>query len=226
MGGSEASVLLDLLRSLLPHGVAVAGGPIGSHESSPFEIEERTLGRAVPKRAEEFRAGRAYARAALGALGLKPCGIPVGQHRQPVWPPGIVGSITHSDKLSFAIVARCVDFHGVGIDIEPDTALDRDIVSLICRPEEREAASSDGIGSVDNAKLFFVVKEAFFKAYFPVTGAFLEFQDVSVTIDRHSQSFQVRLVEPSKPALAAKRAFWGHFGQRCGHLVAVLTIPL
>jgi 4'-phosphopantetheinyl transferase EntD len=219
-------MLLDLLKSLLPHGVAVAGGPIGSHDVSAFEIEEQALGRAVLKRRHEFRAGRAYARAALSILGIKPCGIPVGEQRQPVWPPGNVGSITHTDRLSFAIAARSVDFRALGIDIEGDTALDPDLIALVCRPEEQEGDGGSGQSSVDKAKLLFVIKEAFFKAYFPATGAFLEFEDVSVTIDMHDQSFHAKLVEPSKPSLAGRRVLKGRFGQSCGHLVAIVAMPV
>jgi 4'-phosphopantetheinyl transferase EntD len=219
-------MLLDLLKSLLPHGVAVAGGLIGSHDSSDFEIEERGLGRAVLKRKHEFRAGRAYARVALSTFGIKPCDIPVGKQRQPVWPPGFVGSITHTDRLSFAIAARSVDFRVLGIDIEWDTALDPDLIALVCRPEEREGGRGSEKCSVDKGKLFFVIKEAFFKSYFPATGAFLEFEDVSATIDMHDQSFHAELVEPSKPSLAGRRIFRGRFGQSCGHLVAIVAEPM
>jgi 4'-phosphopantetheinyl transferase EntD len=218
-------MLHDLLKRLVPGGVAVAGGPIGSRDSSAFEIEEQALGPAVLKRKHEFRAGRAYARAALSVLGVEPCCIPVGAQRQPVWPPGIVGSITHSDIISFAIAARSVDFRALGIDVEQDTVLDPDLIALVCRPEERERAGGKGTSGVDKAKLLFVIKEAVFKAYFPATGAFLEFQDVSATIDMHDQSFHAELVEPSKPSLAGRRAFRGCFGHSCGHLVAIVAMP-
>jgi 4'-phosphopantetheinyl transferase EntD len=225
VGGSLATVLLDLLHNLLPHGVVVAGGSIGSPDNSSFEIEERALGRALPKRKREFRAGRAYARAALSLLGIEPCGIPVGEQRQPVWPPGIVGSITHTDTLSFAIAAHAADFRVLGIDVEPNTALDPDLIALVCRPEEREGGGESGKSGVDKAKLFFVIKEAFFKAYFPATGSFLEFEDVLATIDMHEQSFHAELAEPSKPSLSGRRALRGRFGLGCGHLVAIVAMP-
>jgi 4'-phosphopantetheinyl transferase EntD len=218
-------MLLDLLKGLLPHGVAIAGGPIESHDVSAFEIEEQTLGRAVLKRRREFRAGRAYARAALSILGVEPCSIPVGERRQPVWPPGIVGSITHTDRLSFAIAARSVDFRALGIDLEEDAVLDPGLIALVCRTEEREGDGGSGPGGVDRAKLLFVIKEAFYKAYFPVTGAFLEFEDVSVTIDMHDRSFYAKLAKPSKPSLAGRRGLKGRFGQSCGHLVSVIAMP-
>lgn len=218
-------MLLDLLKDILPPGVAVAGGPIGTCDSSAFDVEEQGLGRAVLKRKREFRAGRSYARAALSILGIEPCGIPVGEQRQPVWPPGIVGSITHTDRLSLAIAARSADFRVLGIDIEPNTALDPDLIALVCRPEEREGDGGRGSGGLDRAKLLFVIKEAFFKAYFPATGAFLEFENVLTTIDMYNQSFHAELAEPSKPSLAGRRALWGRFGQGCGHLVAVVAMP-
>jgi 4'-phosphopantetheinyl transferase EntD len=180
----------------------------------------------VLKRKHEFRAGRAYARAALSILGIEPCSIPVGEQRQPVWPPGNVGSITHTDCFSFAIVARSVHFRALGLDIEGDAALDPDLVALVCRPEEREGDGGSGESGMDKAKLLFVIKEAFFKAYFPVTGAFLEFEDVLVTIDMHDQSFHAKLVEPSKPSLAGSRVLEGRFGQSCGHLVAIVAMSV
>jgi 4'-phosphopantetheinyl transferase EntD len=218
-------MLLDLLKSFLPHGIAVAGGPIDVKGVSGFETEELTLGRAVLKRRHEFRAGRAYARAALTVLGVKPCDIPVGELRQPVWPPGIVGSISHTDKLSFAIAARSVNFRALGIDLEGDDALDPDLIALVCRPEELQAHGNRGRSGMDEAKLCFVIKEAFFKAYFPGTGAFLEFEDVSVTIDMYNQSFHAKLIAQSKPSLAGSRALSGHFGQGCGHLFAIAAMP-
>jgi 4'-phosphopantetheinyl transferase EntD len=218
--------MLNLLKNLLPKGVAVAGGPIGRREFPGYEVEEKALGRAVPKRTHEFRAGRAYARAALSILGAEACGIPVGEHREPIWPLGIVGSITHSDRLSFAIVARSRDFRALGLDIEEDTALDPDLAALICRPEERARARTGQHDRMDTGKLLFVIKEAFYKSYFPVTGTFLEFQDVSVTIDMHDQSFHAELVQLSKPSLAGYRVIQGRFGSNCGHMVAVVAMPV
>jgi len=218
--------MLNLLKNLLPQGVAVAGGPIGRREFPGFEVEEKALARAVPKRAHEFRAGRAYARAALSILGTESCGIPVGEHREPIWPLGIVGSITHSNRLSFAIVARSRDFRALGIDIEGDTALDPDLIALVCRPEERARARASEQDRMDTGKLLFVIKEAFYKSYFPVTGTFLEFHDVSVTIDMHDQSFHAELVQLSKPSLAGYRVIQGRFGNSCGHMVAVVAMPV
>ena len=55
-----------------------------------------TLDKAVQKRKAEFLAGRYCARAALAQLdGSLAVNIGIGANREPLWPPGFVGSITH-----------------------------------------------------------------------------------------------------------------------------------
>ena len=80
--------------------------------------EEAILSRAVPRRRDEFRSGRACARRALADLECPLQGIPADSRRLPVWPSGFVGSISHGAGLCIAQVARTRDFLGVGVDIE------------------------------------------------------------------------------------------------------------
>jgi 4'-phosphopantetheinyl transferase EntD len=42
----------------------------------------------------------------MDALGLPERPIPMGRDRAPVWPEGVVGSISHSDAFCLAAVAR------------------------------------------------------------------------------------------------------------------------
>ena len=53
------------------------------------------MARAVPQRRREFFAGRLAAHRAMEALGHLPEPVPMGQDRAPVWPQGLVGSISH-----------------------------------------------------------------------------------------------------------------------------------
>ncbi|MCA6104071.1 hypothetical protein J6525_37525 [Bradyrhizobium sp. WSM 4400] len=56
---------------------------------------------AVVGRRHEFAVGRACAREALSELGVPPCPIPSGLHREPLWPPAVV--ITYRVFRTFRI---------------------------------------------------------------------------------------------------------------------------
>jgi len=89
-----------------------------------FPEELRSLGRAVDKRRREFTTGRACARAALSQLGIGPTAIPGGARGQPLWPPGIVGSITHCRGYCACAVARAERVVSLGIDAEANLPLE------------------------------------------------------------------------------------------------------
>jgi 4'-phosphopantetheinyl transferase EntD len=72
--------------------------------------------------------------------------------------------------------------------------------------------------------LRFVAKEAFFKAYFPTTRAFLDFQDVRVAVNPANDRFKACLMEASRPSLCGARTFVGRFATLGSHIVAVACI--
>jgi 4'-phosphopantetheinyl transferase EntD len=153
--------------------------------------------RAVPKRREEFARGRAAARVALGELGLPPVAIHVGRERQPLWPPGIVGSITHCAELAWAVVAPAEGVTAIGVDVEPDRSLPEDVRLRVLDPTEalavEEAVGRDTVG--------FGVKECVHKAIHPATGVWLDFHDVRVVPEPGEGALRALRVEPSHPAL-------------------------
>jgi 4'-phosphopantetheinyl transferase EntD len=61
-----------------------------------FPEKEAVISRAVGKRRREFRTVRHCARRALTELGLPPAAVLPGERREPVWPPGVVGSLPTS----------------------------------------------------------------------------------------------------------------------------------
>ena len=97
------------LARLLPEGVAYASLPVES-QPDPLEAPERAaVAGAVASRQREFAGGRTCARRALLRLGHAAQPIPVGACRAPVWPHGVVGSITHCSSFAAAAVARAAD---------------------------------------------------------------------------------------------------------------------
>src|SRR4051812_2128234 len=88
---------IDLgIADLLPAGVASYEVQDATVPEPLFSEELEVVSRAVAKRKREFALGRMCAHRALSALGVPACGLPMAADRSPVWPSGIVGSITHS----------------------------------------------------------------------------------------------------------------------------------
>jgi 4'-phosphopantetheinyl transferase EntD len=157
---------------LFPAGVTLAVAEPGDDEVPLHPDEAALVARAVERRRRDFTAGRACAREALAALGFPVDALGAHPERDPVWPAGVVGSITHTDGWVAAAVAPAAAYAGLGLDAESATPLDDALVALVCRPGE----PTDPLG----AKAVFCAKEAVYKAVFPATRTFLEFHDVEV----------------------------------------------
>lgn len=172
------------MAGLFPPDVAVAAAPIALCSEPVFTAERAAIENAVSSRQAEFRAGRQCARMAMKRLGMATVAIPAGASREPCWPPGIVGSISHDSLYCIAAVARrSRGYRGIGIDIEAAGGLDENLVDIVCTPAER--MSMRAMTFVDaglHAKAIFSIKESVFKCQFPFTGAWLEFTDLDVAI--------------------------------------------
>lgn len=162
--------------------VAVCSGS-ASPELFPQEME--AVDRAVPKRRLEFARGRSAARRALADLGWPAVPIPVGPDREPMWPRGVVGSITHCEGLVAAVVARDSCLATVGLDAEPAEGLPADVRPLVLRDSEW---STDPV----TEKLVFSAKEAIYKALFPIVRVWIDFQDVEISLQDGAGTFTAR----------------------------------
>ncbi|MDH4023164.1 MAG: 4'-phosphopantetheinyl transferase superfamily protein [Gammaproteobacteria bacterium] len=144
----------------------------------------------APRRLLEFTAGRTCAHEALALIGSPSHGVPIGPQREPVWPRGVVGSISHSGDLAVAAVAPATLLHAIGIDIEPALPLDADLLGRICRPAEL-ARLRRGPDTALRAKLVFSAKESVYKCLWPTTRQFLEFSDVEIVLEEPGENFRV-----------------------------------
>ncbi len=181
-----------------------------------FDDEESLVARAVDKRRWEFRAGRHCARLALGELGMSAAPLLSSPDRAPIWPAGIVGSITHtgagSHAYAAAVVARSDEVRALGLDAELAEPLAEGLWPRVLLPAERafvDALPGPERGLV--AMLHFSAKEAFYKCQYPLTRRFLEFQDVEVRFELERNSFRARLqVAPKNDDFALAGQFaWG-----------------
>jgi len=156
--------------------------------------------RWVHKRQAEFFAGRWAARAALASLTGRYPDVPVGMAREPIWPAGVVGSITHVDSLAAAAVLPSAASHGVGIDIERVvTAGECDAVAnmAIDRDEHRLLQSqASRLSEAERLTLAFSAKESLFKAAFESVRRHFYFEAVRlVAVDPHASTLTFELRE-------------------------------
>jgi 4'-phosphopantetheinyl transferase EntD len=101
--------------------------------------------------------------------------------RVPMWPAGVVGSITHCRSLCAVALAPANACGGLGLDVEPAVALKDELRPMILRAGDQ--ALLDALPSPAHALggiLGFTIKEAVYKAIYPTRRRFLEFHDVEI----------------------------------------------
>jgi 4'-phosphopantetheinyl transferase EntD len=121
-------------------------------------------------------AARTVARKLLSRFGQAERAIPKSTAGMPVWPDGIVGSLAHDAQVAVAAIALRREFLSVGVDVEPAEPLDPDLLDIVATTRERENIPDDPCGG----RVLFSVKEAVYKAVYPLDGVFLDHHDVEV----------------------------------------------
>jgi len=209
-----------MIEDLVPATVTTVATRADLHtELSPAEL--RSLGDAVERRRLEFTTGRACARGALARLGLPDTAVAGGVRGEPLWPDGVVGSITHCDTYRACAVARARDVRSLGIDAEVHAPLPAGILKAIAGDDERRALAAHG-GGVCWDRLLFSAKEAVYKAWFGLTGRDLAFGDVDVRFDTDRPAFRARLLVVEQDVPGELDGRWGVDGGIVATAVVVL----
>jgi enterobactin synthetase component D len=143
----------------------------------------RALRHATQKRQREFLAGRRCAEEAVQCLGAGSTHVAMAEDRAPIWPDGVVGSITHTGDFAAAAVAWAANIAALGIDSEQiiDPATARDIADICMVDETTLFRVAHGRSFCEFCTFVFSAKEAVFKCLFPITRKLLEFSDVRIT---------------------------------------------
>ncbi len=147
---------------------------------------ECTAGFAI-SRLREFAGGRSCARLALADFGAESAPLLVGAGREPLWPTGFTGSITHTGGYCAAAVCRVGAVVSLGIDAERIVAVDRSLRQALLCPAE--IGWLESLALPEQATMtcaMFSAKESYFKCTFPLTRRWLEFKDVELRFDGRS----------------------------------------
>jgi enterobactin synthetase component D / holo-[acyl-carrier protein] synthase len=183
-----------VLEQILPEKVIVVATE-GDLTTETFQEEEWILRQAVESRRREFATARACAREALVRLGYPLQAIPAGPHGNPLWPAGVVGSISHCDGYRVAAVARERDFVTIGIDVEPNKRLTGGVLDFIASADELEWVHRcfRDVPAICWDRLLFSIKETVYKAWFHMTSRSLGFKDAAILVDTAAREFSVEL---------------------------------
>ncbi|MDX3748429.1 4'-phosphopantetheinyl transferase family protein [Streptomyces sp. AK08-02] len=218
------------------------GGPGGA---TLYPEEEALVARAVPKRVREFTLVRACARRAMEKLGVPPQPVLPGERGAPRWPAGLVGSMTHCEGYCAAALVRADDLASVGIDAEPHQPLPEGVLDSVSLPAERahlRALTANAPGDrlhqhsvhwdpVHWDRLLFSAKESVYKAWFPLTGRWLDFSEADIEFTAvpgpHPYgTFRTRLLVPG-PVVDGRELghFDGRWTVRRGLLATAVSVP-
>jgi 4'-phosphopantetheinyl transferase EntD len=199
---AECVSALDLgLRSSGAHITLVALHQSQLEDCASSLMEANALrGNVAEKRRNEFLLGRAAARLALIGAGM-PNPSPVKQRagRDPDWPAGIVGSITHCAPWAVAAVSKSESLRSIGIDLEDVEAVPvEEIVELVSTDTECKWILRGPNSKLKLASLF-SAKEAAYKAIFPLCRRFFDFHAMELVWFHKFNSFHGVLCEELSP---------------------------
>lgn len=172
----------------------------------------------VPIRKSEFIRSRWLARYCMGTTET----IARGPHGNPIWPTGWRGSISHkSGHVAVAVVPANANV-SLGIDLERGDRVGAHLAAKICSKQEIELLKSvsdklrdsqNASGDADGHGLLgavFSLKEALFKAHFPIGEKFFYFHDAEISsleFDLQSGSAQGKVKIATSEKTPAGSAF-------------------
>jgi enterobactin synthetase component D len=141
--------------------------------------------------------------------------LDTGSLRQPLWPKGVSGSITHTNAIGAAIAVPSDIIRGIGIDIEHiiDTgAADTIRNSVLTNEELAIFATKDCCDPNMLLTIAFSAKESFFKATSSHVGRYFEFHALRLTcIDTAGGCLTFMVVETLSPTLRTGQTFNTYF---------------
>lgn len=183
-GFADRAVTLPL--SPLPAGEVVSWAAVSFAGEAPFAAFAArlpvALQNAVPRRRNEFLAGRYCAVRALARAGCMDAAWPARRDDGlPAWPAGWLGSISHTADGALAAVARCSACTALGVDVERIMSANQveAVRSLVAMPGELERLT--GLTPAQALTLLFSAKEALYKALYPQLRRFVDFSAACVS---------------------------------------------
>jgi len=172
------------------------------------------INNAVVKRKAEFLCGRYTAQQALYSLGLGKQEIAIGANRAPIFPEGVIGSISHTGNTAISIVALDTRAQYLGIDIESIISLDlfHKLHKQIISPDEKHLLKQSDLSTETAFTVTYSAKESVFKALHPSVGKYFDFHAARLNkICTRTQKVELELTEDLAPSFTSGTIVSGEF---------------
>ena len=215
-----------MIHTLFRTDVVTVSATDSMWNASLYPEEEYFVQRAAAKRRRDFAAGRACASEALARLGIRDYPLCVGSGNEPLWPPGIVGSLSHCAGYCGVAVSRREITLALGLDVELAEPLNPRLERMVCnRSEMQWIRQHPHPPYSDWAKIIFSAKESVYKCYYSLAGRRLNFHDVEIRLTPSQQKFTARLLTDSPGAWLGEYPLQGRYAQSPTHIFTGVVLP-
>lgn len=205
----------------LPPGGVLVCVPVGTDLPDDLPPDIR---KTAPRRQRTFAAGRAAGRRALqmaGFTGQAP--MPPADDQLPEWPLGWHGSISHTDDIAAALVAPTGPQGALLLGLDIERIVSPEIAAEIAPGVMPEAPiGRSGLPAGEEVTRAFSAKEALYKALYPQTRAFRDFDAARVVWQGSGRNISLTLTEDWGPDFPDGMIFYLHQQVAAGHVVTIL----
>ncbi|RMR15918.1 4'-phosphopantetheinyl transferase [Pseudomonas syringae pv. primulae] len=220
----------------LPHavpGAVLVSGRFDPHKLGADDFQRcavqtpASIQRSVAKRQTEFLAGRLCAREALSQLDGRLHTPMLGEDRAPIWPGDVCGSITHSTGWAAAVVAHKQQWRGLGLDTENLLSHDRAsrlAGEILTAAELADMAAGPQDQVALRVTLTFSIKEALFKALYPIVQKRFYFEDAQLLEWSADGNARLRLLIDLSSEWHAGKELDGQFSVLGDHLLSLVAV--
>jgi 4'-phosphopantetheinyl transferase EntD len=207
------AVLSPGIQSLFTAGVVAVEMRVPGDLKALLPEEVPFVSASVPKRVQEFAAGRQCARRALREFGIADFPLRMASTRAPIWPETLTGSITHTTGFCAVVVASRQSVSALGLDSELVGSVATALWPRICGPVESAwVATLAPEKQASAVSMIFSAKEAVYKCRYVQSGERLGFHDITVSVSAWGGSageFEVNLA--GRPWVTGRYRFHEEF---------------
>jgi enterobactin synthetase component D len=143
------------------------------------------------KRKAEYIAGRYCALKILNSLGITAYNIFSNEDRSPIWPRNVLGSITHANNYVSVSISNDSNLFGLGRDSEYIFSKVHTKEVGLSIAQNKELNYFKGFSEEEFFTLVYSAKESLFKAIYPATKCFFNFDDMEMTYLDH-KTFKIK----------------------------------